>query len=116
MKKQKARQREQQRRLESRRNQLQGNAVKQYAEVEESVKANKKHLEQQKMFAKVDSVETVKVGRGEFYTVENNLEIADATKDIGPEEEETYEEWDAKTMPFDDEEVDSVQVKKKIKE
>ncbi|KAH9689786.1 eukaryotic translation initiation factor 5B [Citrus sinensis] len=81
-KKQKAKQREQQRQLESRRNQLQANAVKQYAEVEES--------------------------------------------EIGPEEEEedTNEEWDAKTMDdftftfndtFDDEEVDSVQVKKKIK-
>lgn len=62
-KKQKAKQREQQRQLESRRNQLQANAVKQYAEVEESVKANKKHLEQQKNVAKVDSVETVTVGR-----------------------------------------------------
>lgn len=87
-KKQKAKQREQQRQLESRRNQLQANAVKQYAEVEESVKANKKHLEQQKNVAKVDSVETVTVGRGEFFTVENNLEIADASKEIGPEEEE----------------------------
>ncbi|KAH9755652.1 eukaryotic translation initiation factor 5B [Citrus sinensis] len=125
-KKQKAKQREQQRQLESRSNQLQANAVKQYAEVEESVKANKKHLEQQKNVAKVDSVETVTVGRGEFFTVENNLEIADASKEIGPEEEEedTNEEWDAKTMDdftftfndtFDDEEVDSVQVKKKIK-
>lgn len=125
-KKQKAKQREQQWQLESRRNQLQANPVKQYAEVEESVKANKKHLEQQKKVAKVDSVETVTVGRGEFFTVENNLEIADASKEIGPEEEEedTNEEWDAKTMDdftftfndtFDDEEVDSVQVKKKIK-
>ncbi|KAK9215732.1 hypothetical protein WN944_007738 [Citrus x changshan-huyou] len=125
-KKQKAKQREQQRQLESRRNQLQANAVKQYAEVEESVKANKKHLEQQKNVAKVDSVETVTVGRGEFFSVENNLEIADASKEIGPEEEEedTNEEWDAKTMDdftftfndtFDDDEVDSVHVKKKIK-